>query len=237
MEPVHTSSPPPDYEVDFSPPPDLRLPLWRSLLRQVCDRGEQLPPLETTAKPVNVGMLLGDSVSIPWYRTVFSNIGDVITPETAPPLQLESHPVEGGELISDQIQRGWWTSLLRNLADWAAPEKMPPLHLTAAPVNPETASGQLLVPRWSSLVAAPAAAPAKLSSVAAARIPIAPPRVIPLSMAEAAESIMEADSSSIPELISKAQRTLRFSRIREGFWIAVACAEALLLIFWLFVQK
>jgi hypothetical protein len=206
-------------------------------LHQLCDRGEKLPPLEITAKPVNVGMLLGDTVSIPWYRTVFSNIGDVITPETAPPLQLESHPVDSGELISDQVQRGWWTSLLRNLADWAAPEKAPPLHLTAAPVNPETASGQLLVPRWSALIAAPAAAPARLSAVAAERIPIAPPRVIPLSMAEAAESIMEADSSSIPELISRAQRTLHFSRIREAFWIALASAEVILLMVWLFFQK
>jgi hypothetical protein len=236
MDPVHTDSQAPRKEIDFSPPQGVYMPLWRSLWRQLRDRGEKLPPLEITAKPVDVGMLLGDTVSIPWYRTIFSSLGDVITPETAPPLQLESHPVDLGELISDQVQRGWWTSLLRNLADRVAPEKLPPLHLTAAPVDAQPASTQLLVPRWSTLVDTTAMAPANSSAAPAERVSIAPPRVIPLSMA-AAESILEVDSGSIPDLVSKAKRTLRFSRIREAFWIAVAGAEALLLIFWLFVQK
>ena len=124
----------------------------------------------------------------------------------------------------------------RNLADRVAPEKLPPLHLTAAPVDAQPASTQLLVPRWSTLVDTTAMAPANSSAAPAERVSIAPPRVIPLSMA-AAESILEVDSGSIPDLVSKAKRTLRFSRIREAFWIAVAGAEALLLIFWLFVQK
>ena len=83
-----------------------------------CDRyfPEKLPPLQISSRPVNVGMLIGDIVSLPWYRTVFTNLGNVIAPETLPPLELESRPVDVGELISDQMGHLWWTSLLRNLA-------------------------------------------------------------------------------------------------------------------------
>ena len=55
-------------------------------------------------------MLLGEYLDLPWYRTVFTNLGDVISPETLPPLQLESRPVDVGELIGDTIARAWWSS-------------------------------------------------------------------------------------------------------------------------------
>jgi hypothetical protein len=54
-------------------------------------------------RPVNTGMLIGDAVSLPWYRTVFTNLGNVINPEVLPPLELESRPVDVGELVSDQM--------------------------------------------------------------------------------------------------------------------------------------
>ncbi len=70
-------------------------------------------------------MLIGDAVSLPWYRTVFTNLGNVINPEVLPPLELESRPLDVGELVSDQMGHMWWTSLLRNLADRVAPERLP----------------------------------------------------------------------------------------------------------------
>jgi hypothetical protein len=34
---------------------------------------------------VDVGLALGERLRLPWFRTVFTNIGDVISPETLPP--------------------------------------------------------------------------------------------------------------------------------------------------------
>src|SRR5512142_1329804 len=139
-------------ELDLLPPPDLNLPLWRSLLRNLRDRlsPERLPPLQLSSRPVDVGMLVGDVLDLPWYRTIFTTIGDVISPETLPPLQLESEPIDV-ELVSDLP--ALWRSLLRNLVDAVAPERLPALQLTSPPVNPEMASRVLTVPRWSSLIA------------------------------------------------------------------------------------
>ena len=57
-------------------------PLWKRLLVGVRDivSPEKLPPLHLTSRPVNVGMLEGDRLSMPWYRTIFTNLGDVISP-------------------------------------------------------------------------------------------------------------------------------------------------------------
>jgi len=67
-------------ELDLAPPEDLSRPLWKSLIRNFRDRflPDQLPPLYLTSRPVNLGMLLGDFLDLPWYRTVFTNLGDVI---------------------------------------------------------------------------------------------------------------------------------------------------------------
>src|SRR5205085_3648073 len=94
-----------EIPINLLPPPSLTRPLWKSLLSNVRDTiaPEKLPPLEITARPVNVGLLLGDRLSLPWFRTVFTNVGDVISPETLPPLELESNPVDVGELITDQL--------------------------------------------------------------------------------------------------------------------------------------
>src|ERR1035437_1389370 len=99
-------------ELDFSPPEELIVPLWRSLLLNVLDRlsPERLPPLQLTSKPVDVGILVGDLVDLPWYRTVFTNLGDVISPETLPPLELESRPVDVGEITSDRMLESWWAT-------------------------------------------------------------------------------------------------------------------------------
>src|SRR5436309_2761955 len=141
-------------ELNFLPPPELNVSLLPSLFATLRDlvSPKRLPPLKLSSRPVDVGMLVGDVLDVPWYRTILSNIGDAISPDTRPPLQLESQPVDV-ELISDAP--AWWRSLLRNLADAVAPERQPALRLTSAPVNPEMGSEVLVTPRWSSLIETP----------------------------------------------------------------------------------
>jgi hypothetical protein len=144
-------------ELDLAPPAELDRPLWKSFIFNFRDRflPEHLPPLYLTSRPVNLGMLLGDFLSLPWYRTIFTNLGDVITPETLPPLQLESRPVDVGELIADSMARPWWRSLLRSLADMVAPEKLPPLDITWEPANAIIPSQALLLTSWSNVISGP----------------------------------------------------------------------------------
>ncbi len=117
-----------EIPLDLLPPPSLTQPLWRSLVGNFRDTfaPTKLPPLVLTARPVDVGLPLGERLRLPWFRTVFTNIGDVISPETLPPLELESRPVDVGELITDQLSHFWWASLLRNLA---AHRKLCPLSI------------------------------------------------------------------------------------------------------------
>ncbi len=145
------------FEFDFSPPEELTISLWRSLLLNVLDRlsPERLPPLQLTSKPVDVGILVGDLVDLPWYRTVFTNLGDVISPETLPPLELESRPVDVGELLGDDLSRGWWDTLMASLRDRLAPEKLPPLDLTSQPVAVFGAESSLQILDWSTLISTP----------------------------------------------------------------------------------
>ena len=100
-------------------------------------------------------MLPADRVNMPWFRTVFGNIGDVVSPETLPPLELESRPVDVGELVSDLTSHPWWASLLRNLADSVAPERIAPLALTSDPVPDVLGTHTLLLANWSTVVKGP----------------------------------------------------------------------------------
>ena len=222
--------------VELSPPPGLNMPLWRSLLQNLRDAfAHQEPAPVLTSKPVEVGMLLGDRVELPWYRTVFTNIGEAVTPEEQPPLELESHPVDVGELISDQLQRRWWASLLRNLADTLAPERQAPIHLTSAPVQPPAASTRLCVPQWSELIERQA------SPVAPSQVSLSPRQGVivqaPTFGMPANVPLPPDDSGALKDLTEKAQRALRFSRYREAVWISLAGAEVVGLLVLLFTQK
>lgn len=225
-----------NIEVDFSLPPSVSMPLWRSLYLNLRDRfkPERLPALHLTAKPVEVGMLLGDLVDLPWYRTVFTSIGDVISPETMPPLELESRPVDVGELLSDQMQHGWWTSLLRNLADNMSPERLPVLDVTSAPVKPEMASSLLMVPRWSNLISGP-----KVFLPESSRpIPVAmrfqtlaaEPAMVPVEVVSSPE-----EYDYLRDVVRQTRRSLRHSRLREAIWVLLAAAEVGYLVFHFFV--
>jgi hypothetical protein len=178
---------------------------------------EKLPPLRLTSQPVDVGMLAGDILSLPWYRTVFTNLGDVISPETLPPLRLESRPVDVGELIGDQMSHMWWTSLLRSLADAAAPERLPALLLTSAPMDdPSFTEGSMQLPRWSAVISTP-----KVFYPDKPKAPLAPvSRVVaPLPKPDPAEvefvHVLEADL----------KRDLRRSIFRQRLWVSLAVLE------------
>jgi hypothetical protein len=213
-------------ELDLLPPPELNLPLWRSLLRNLHDRlsPERLPPLQLSSRPVDVGMLVGDVLDLPWYRTIFTNIGDVISPEILPPLQLESEPIDV-ELVSDQPTL--WRSLLRNLVDAVAPERQPALHLTSPPVNPEMASGVLMVPRWSSLIAT-----AKVFLPDPPTVPRPSPVAMPMRTTLVLLPQLEAPvvDDFERQLATRMQRSLRRSHIREIVWLSVIVIEVTALV-------
>jgi hypothetical protein len=216
------------YEPDFSPPPGVERPLWRSLVINLADRfaPERLPPLQLTSKPIDV-VLPADSIEAPWFRTVFTNIGDVVSPERLPPLDLESRPVDVGELLGDELNHGWFDSLLHNLRDRLAPEKLAPLELTSQPVvgfgNEET----LQVLDWSDLIDGPkvyradepVAAPASGSDVMPAAAPV---REVP------------PENPALLAVRMQLVRDIGRTVFRRKIWIGLAAAEAVFLLFAIF---
>ncbi|MGB9233339.1 MAG: hypothetical protein WCC04_02935 [Terriglobales bacterium] len=219
----------PSLDVELLPPSELTESLWRSLAGNLRDTlaPEKLPPLQLTSRPINVGLLLGDRLSLPWFRTVFTNIGDVLSPETLPPLELESQPVDVGELITDQLSHMWWASLLRNLADRVAPERLPTLQLTAKPVPDIIPKSWILLPLWSEVIDGPKVFyPDKPKPVEAQRPIDAKPAPAPVEP----EKALRADPTAADLL-----RDIRRSRIRKRIWIGLATAQVAYLIvatFW-----
>jgi len=206
-----------ERQLDLLLPESWNRPVWKSLLGNLRDTfaPEKLPPLRLTSRPVDVGMLAGDILSLPWYRTVFTNLGDVISPETLPPLDLESRPVDVGELIGDQMSHMWWTSLLRNLADAVAPERMPPLQLTSSPMEMGSASSQMQLPRWSSVISTPKVfLPDRIKPAYSVTLPKAPPPK---------PDPAEVEFVHVLELDLK--RDLRRSRLRQRLWVSLAFLE------------
>ena len=211
--------------LDFAPPQELTVSLWRSLLLNFIDRvaPQRLPPLQLTAKPMNVGMLLGDQLDRPWYRTVFTNIADVVSPEVLPPLELESSAVEVGELLGDEIAHPWWHSLLGNLRDRLSPETLPPLEVTSQAVAAYEAKTWLQILDWSSLLDTPKAylpdAPRPAATYAAAE---------PLSEVVPAAPELHLDGQ---ECLTELRRDISRSRFRQKIWISLVAAEIAFLIF------
>lgn len=216
---------PTQSDLDLLPPASLYRPLWRSLLTNILDRiaPEKLPPLRLTSEPVDVGMLLGERIEVPWYRTVFSNLGDVISPEALPPLQLESRPVDVGELLADQVSHPWWTSLAGSLRDVLARDTEAPVAVTSQPVKPEMASRELMVPRWSSLLATPKVFLPDKAGAPYART--SAPLILPPPPDEV---IFEPELDPVIE--RKLRLDLKRSKMREVLWIAMAAAEILILV-------
>jgi hypothetical protein len=210
-------------DLDFSPPEGLTVSLWRSLLINMADRfaPERLPPLELTSKPVDVGILEGDLLELPWYRTVFTNISDVVSPEILPPLQLESRPVDIGELPADELSHGWWNSLLQNLRDRLSPERPAALELTSHPIAAFGADSSLQILDWSSLISGPK---------------VFRPDPPPAPTITSGGKFEQIPAPSVPEtapvdpvlLATRMQlvRDIGRSHFRRKIWITLAAAEA-----------
>jgi hypothetical protein len=211
--------------LDFAPPQELTVSLWRSLLLNVADRvaPERLPPLQLSSKPVFVGLMLGDRLAAPWYRTVFTNIADVVAPEVLPPLELTSEPIDVGELVGDDIAHPWWHSLLGNLRDRLSPERLPPLELTSKPFKPYEADTWLQVLDWSSLLDTPKVylpdARREAVTHAAAELPAEAPEIV----ADLAPEILAAQMQFT--------RDISRSRFRQKIWISLVAAEIAFLVF------
>jgi hypothetical protein len=215
-------------DLDFSPPRELNVSLWRSLILNLADRfsPERLPPLELSSKPVDLGMLEGDRLAMPWYRTVFINIADVVSPESLPALELESRPVDVGELLGDDLSHGWWHSLLAGLRDRLSPERPAPLNLTATPITGFGAESTLQILDWSDLIDTPKVF-----------LPDGPVIAAPLLAVETVESLPEQAPRTDPTLLAARMQLVRDigrTRFRRRIWIAVATAEAGFLLFALF---
>jgi len=214
----------PMYDPDFSPPPEIDRPLWRSLVINMADRfaPERLPPLQLSSKPIDV-ILPSDSLDQPWYRTVFTNIGDVVSPEKLPPLDLESRPVDVGELLADDLSHGWWDSLLQNLRDRLAPEKAAPLDLTSQPVPGFGAESTLQILDWSDLITGP--------KIFHADAPDAKPGTLDMPSAAAAP-VREAPPANPALYAARMQlaRDIGLTSFRRKIWIGLAAAEAIFLL-------
>jgi hypothetical protein len=169
-----------------------------------------------------VGLLLSERLRLPWFRTVFTNIGDVLSPETLPPLELESRPVDVGELITDQLSHFWWGSLLRNLADRVSPESQPALHLTAKPILDIIPKNWILLPMWSEVVDTPKVFyPDKPKAADAPRPVNLQPVVSPAEKLEAA--VVQVTAADL-------LRDIRRSRMRQRIWIGLAAAQILFIV-------
>lgn len=219
---------PTEFALDLLPPMSLTQPLWRSLAANLLDTfaPPKFPPLQLESRPVDVGVLLGDRISLPWFRTIFTNIGDVVSPEILSPLELESRPVDVGEMITDQLSHFWWGSLLRNLADRVAPEKMPALDLTAKPVLDVIPKAWLLLPVWSEVLSTPKVFyPDKAAVETAARLPAPRPVAQPPEVRQ-----LPPPDPMAADLV----RDIRRSRIRKRIWIGVATAQVIYLIVMVF---
>ena len=240
----HQSTPPSvSRGPNLLPLSELNVSLLRSLLANLRDlvSPQRLPPLQLSSRPVNIGMLVGDMLDVPWYRTILSGIGDALSPDTLPPLQLESQPVDV-ELISDQP--AWWRSLLRNLADTVAPERQPALHLTSQPTDPQMASTVLIAPRWSSLIALPPNGtprllrPDRWKASADRPTPIrAPIRTTLVQLHPLDAPADEAFSDFENKRVLQLRRSIRGSRMRQIVWISLAVAEATALMVFLVIQR
>jgi hypothetical protein len=164
-------------------------------------------------------LALGDRLRLPWFRTVFTNIGDMLSPETLPPLELESRPVDTGELLTDRLSHFWWGSLLRNLADRVAPESQPALNLTAKPVLDIVPKSWITLPLWSEVVDTPKVFyPDKPKPADAVWSSNPRPAALPAPPREAL--VREPTAADL-------LRDLRRSRIRQRIWIGLAAAQIL----------
>jgi hypothetical protein len=219
------------YTPDFLPPKSLTMPLWKRLFTNALDRfSAEPPPLHLTSHPVNLGMILGERLAMPWYRSVFTNLGDVISPETLPPLELQSQPEDVGELLGDQMSRPWYKSLIRNLADQVAPERLPALSISSKPTNPAMSSDYLLAPQWSALLDVPKLFYPDKPKDARPYYPAF--NLTPVPAPAQPTPLDPMRRQQIELLTRQKKRELKFAHIREAIWVSCVLTELAFLVFY-----
>ena len=167
--------------------------------------------------------MVGDLMEMPWYRTVFTNIADVVSPEVLPPLELTSSPVDVGELMGDAIAHPWWHSLLGGLRDRLSPERLEPLEVTSQPFKPFEADTWLQIFDWSSLIDTPKV-----------YLPAAPRPAVTYSAAEPIPEVAPAVpefSQTVLAAQMQFKRDISRSRFRQKIWISLVAAEIAFLVF------
>ena len=81
-------------------------------------------------------LLIATNIELPWYKSIFKNIGEALNPPKLPPLELTSRPVEGSEMGEyADIEQPWYKSLIGNIKDLINPPKLPPLQITSKAVE------------------------------------------------------------------------------------------------------
>jgi len=81
-------------------------------------------------------LLIATSIELPWYKSIFKNIGEVLNPPKLPPLELTSKPIEGSEMeVLADLEQPWFKSLIANIKDFINPPKLPPLQITSKAVE------------------------------------------------------------------------------------------------------
>jgi TonB family protein len=81
-------------------------------------------------------LLVTTNIELPWYKSIFKNIGEALNPPKLPPLELTSRPVDEHELGDmASIEQPWFKSLFGNIRDFINPPKLPPLQITSKAVE------------------------------------------------------------------------------------------------------
>ena len=81
-------------------------------------------------------LLMTTNIQLPWYKSIFTNIGELLNPPKLPPLELTSRPVADAEFDDLQkIEQPWFKSLFANIKDFISPPKLPPLEITSKSVE------------------------------------------------------------------------------------------------------
>ena len=72
---------------------------------------EVLPPLELESMPVDVGELINDQLSRPWWTSLLRNLADRVAPERMAPLELTARPLDASMRTGSlEVQR--WSSVI-----------------------------------------------------------------------------------------------------------------------------
>jgi protein TonB len=81
-------------------------------------------------------LLVTTNIELPWYKSIFRNIGELLNPPKLPPLELTSRPLDDSELGDlAKIEQPWFKSLIGNIKDLISPPKLPPLEITSKAVE------------------------------------------------------------------------------------------------------